>query len=66
MLNEALEDKKNEGKNRKDLFDALILGEDGKPRKDIFVPPENPNTLKIPPTGDGPAGNSKYEIPKII
>jgi ribosomal protein S6 len=66
VLNEALEDKKNEGKNRKDLFDALILGEDGKPRKDIFMPPENPNTLEIPPMGSGPGQKPKFEIPKII
>lgn len=36
-LNEALADKKNEGKNRADIFATLILGEDGKERADIFA-----------------------------
>jgi ribosomal protein S6 len=65
-LNSALVDKQNEGKNRKDLFDALILGEDGKPRTDIFVPPESPNKLILPPIGNGPAPKLSFEPPKII
>jgi len=35
-LNEALQEKANEGKNRADLFADLIKGSDGKPRTDIF------------------------------
>lgn len=35
-LNEALQDKANEGKNRADIFASLSLGADGKERTDIF------------------------------
>jgi len=36
-LNEAVQDKSNEGKSRTDIFKTLILGADGKERTDIFA-----------------------------
>lgn len=55
-VNSALKDNANEGKNRKEIFDLLTLGEDGKPRTDIFIQEDtnpNPNLLlNIPPAGD--------------
>lgn len=63
-LNTALEDKLNEGKNRKDIFGTLILGEDGKARTDIFIS-ETPTTpLTIPPSGgvSSPADKPGFEF----
>ena len=50
-LEAALDDDANKGKNRKDLVDALVNGEDGKPRPNIFA-----EEKQIPPpyaTGTG-------------
>lgn len=60
-LNEALQVKENEGKNRADLFTTLTLGTDGRERTDIFsVATPAPNGAAgghggNPPTGDQPA-----------
>ena len=36
-INEALQDKANEGKNRADIFAGLVKGPDGKERTDVFA-----------------------------
>lgn len=64
-LNAALDDETYKGKNRKDILDSFIVGEDGKPRTDIFVQ-ENKNKLNIPPAGAGADSSTKIQIPKII
>ena len=53
-LDAALDDPANVGKGRREILDTLIVGEDGKPKVNIFKQPENPNQLNIPPVGDLP------------
>jgi hypothetical protein len=54
-LEDALVDPANAGKSRQELLDGMVVGEDGKPRADIFLPPDNPNKLNLPPVGQPPA-----------
>lgn len=68
-LNAALEDKANEGKNRKDIFDTLIKDKDGKELENVFVKeeskkPSNPNEFKIPNGALPPSGNAPAIIDK--
>lgn len=65
-LESALDDPVNAGKSRQELLDALVAGEDGKPRTDIFAAPPNPNQVNIPPVGTVPEGLAKYVPPKVI
>jgi len=65
-LNSALEDKSNEGKNRQEIFEALIKNEKGEERADIFMiegtkPPEAGGATK-----PLPEGNERKERPMLI
>lgn len=61
----ALDDPTNAGKSRQDILDSLTMGEDGKPRPDIFKQPDSPYKLVIPPAGGSgtpDAGEMKFNF----
>jgi len=56
-LNESLQDTKNVGKSRRELFDAMIAGEDGKPLPNIIAEDINPRVhINQPPVQPIPPG----------
>jgi septal ring factor EnvC (AmiA/AmiB activator) len=57
LLNDAVADQKNAGKNRADLFAELSKGADGKERADIFAAEAPSVAFSIPASGNFGAGS---------